>query len=179
MIKSTVSRDENGIYYLGIYHPYRRNGVRNPEFDEYGGHIMDLKEDKIEGKKFFASKLNDSLLDNTNLAILCVPSHEAYKIGANNEIVNVVCKHRGMTDASLCLVRHTTVEKLATGGRRDVEVHLNSIRLENPNILENRDILIVDDITTSGNSLKACEIIVRQNVRTVKSITCLVYGKTI
>lgn len=179
MFDSNVLRDENGIYYLGDYHPFKRNGMRNPLFDDYAGLILDLKENKGEAKNYFSGRLNDALLNNPNLAILCVPSHEAFKKGPNNEIIQLVCSHRGMVNGSNCLVRHTTVDKLASGGRRDIDVHLNSIRLENSRILENRDILIVDDVSTSGNSLKACEAIVRRNVRSIKSLSCLVYGRTI
>ena len=34
----------NEIVCCGTYHPYIKNGTRNPEFDLYSGRILDLKE---------------------------------------------------------------------------------------------------------------------------------------
>lgn len=48
------------------------------------------------------------------------------------------------------------IEKLATGGNRNINIHFGSIEV-NPNVsISGEVILVVDDVTTSGNSLYAC-----------------------
>jgi predicted amidophosphoribosyltransferase len=51
------------------------------------------------------------------------------------------------------LIRHQTIEKLASGGKRDLA--LISMRVPRPEEIRDRDVFLIDDVTTTGNSLLA------------------------
>lgn len=174
-----VKKDDRGYYYLGEYHSYWKNGLRNPEFDDLSNSILNYKKMYTNEIVSFSKKLDQIITNNDSLAILCVPSHEVGSKGPNYEVIRMVCHKRGFIDASNCLVRKQNIIKLAQGGNRSVETHLNSIDLVNAQLLDNKDILLIDDVTTTGNSLRACEIIIKRNVKTVKSLNSFVFAKTV
>jgi predicted amidophosphoribosyltransferase len=60
-------------------------------------------------------------------------------------------------DATGCLVRHTTIPKLAMGGGGSIQVHLDSLRVEHPELIAGRAVLLLDCVTASGTSLQACQ----------------------
>lgn len=53
------------------------------------------------------------------------------------------------------IIRTKTIEKLSGGGNRDLEVHLNSMKI-NENV-KNKKVVVIDDVTTTGNSLEAAK----------------------
>ncbi len=67
-----------------------------------------------------------------------------------------------MTNGGACLVRHKSIAKKATGGDRSIEVDLNSIRVEDADCIKGKRVLLLDDVTTSGNSLLACRRLLLQ-----------------
>jgi predicted amidophosphoribosyltransferase len=84
---------------------------------------------------------------------------------------------RNRTDATACLIRHTTINKLATGGDRSIEVHLNSIKVQNPNLIKDKRILLIDDVTTTHNSLFACKQLLLE--AGAAQVYCLALGQTV
>jgi predicted amidophosphoribosyltransferase len=53
--------------------------------------------------------------------------------------------------------RHTSIQKLARGGNRNLHIHLDSIDIAAPNLVVGKAVLLLDDIATSGNSMIACQ----------------------
>jgi predicted amidophosphoribosyltransferase len=179
--KRNLRVDENGIYYYGLYHPYRVNGMLNPEFDrEYSGMILALKNRERNWKSFFTKILSDQLEDNHNLVLMCVPSHQANTWGSCADVIDSLCATRNFINGSRFLRRIKTVEKNATGGSREIVKHLESIELDNSKIslLIGKDILIIDDVCTSGHSLKACDDIVVGEVWDCATSECFAFSKT-
>ena len=61
------------------------------------------------------------------------------------------------------LLRISDIDKLAGGGRRNIEIHLNSIE-SNPNVdVAGKPVIVIADVTTSGNSMLACEQILYES----------------
>ncbi len=78
------------------------------------------------------------------------------------------------------LKRHKNVEPSKEGDRR-VEKHKDSIEY-NKNLIpsnENIGFIILDDITTSGNTMYACKDILIENGNNDKDIICLTIGRTV
>ena len=64
----------------------------------------------------------------------------------------------------------------STSGRvMDPNVEMKSLVLENHNI-KNKNILVIDDITTTGTSLIACKTLLLR--AGAKNVVCLALGKT-
>lgn len=55
------------------------------------------------------------------------------------------------------LDREHSIDKLAMGGNRDKKVHLNSITTLDDVDIQGDVVLLMDDVTTTGNSLYACK----------------------
>lgn len=61
-----------------------------------------------------------------------------------------------IVDATECLYRHTTVPKAhKTKGMRSKATHMSSIKVLHPKLVKDMDVLVLDDVTTSGSSFEA------------------------
>lgn len=149
----------DGIPHYGYYHRYRlANGEVNKEFysDMISGLILDVKEKKERGLNYFYQQLAG--LISKGVTVCVVPSHKASDKNTSGiaELARRLAKD-GRVDKVDFLLRKKTISKLATGGDRDFSLQLKSIQT-NPNLTISGDVvLLVDDVTTSGNSLRACK----------------------
>ena len=67
------------------------------------------------------------------------------------------------------LQRTKSIDKLAYGGCRDRQVHMKTISTVDSINVDGDIILLMDDVTTTGNSLYACrEILMEKGAKTVK-----------
>ncbi len=69
---------------------------------------------------------------------------------------------RGRTNASSCLKRIKDIVPLHRGGNRMPQTHYDSIATFNKELINNKTVLLLDDVTTSGMSLEACERILKK-----------------
>lgn len=158
--------------YLITYYPYYIMGSPNPDFDKNSGLILDLKESKRRGIKWAFGLVNPHL--GEDFAISVVPSHDAQKTDSPlKDLAKLLVKADSTRiDAADCLVRHTTIGKLAHGGERSVQVHLDSIRVVDSFIIEDKQVLVLDDVQTTGNSLRACVYLMKKaGARIVKALS--------
>lgn len=162
------------ILIFGKYHPYRLWGHRNHEFDGYSGKILDLKENKPDAVEYFYSLINPHL--SNDFAIAIVPSHDPSKTTSGIMTLGQKLAKVNRVDATSCLVRTKEIQKLAQGGPRDPQIHLDSIRLRNQHLIKSREVLLLDDVTTSHNSLRACEKILLDNGAVL--VQCCALGET-
>lgn len=168
---------ENGIVICGYYKPYRK-WKSNPEtadmpYDIYSGKILDLKEGKTSAVNYFYALLDDEICPDVAIAV--VPPHLPKTGGGVRMLAKKLAAHDRI-DMSDCLIRVKEIDKLSLGGSRDKKVHLDSI-IVNPDIpVADEVILVVDDVTTSGNSLYACRDILLEHG--AKRVALLALGKT-
>ncbi len=172
-----VSVHGEDITVLGPYNPYRTHiemgGDRN-NYPSHSGRILDLKDCLPKGIDYFIP-LRDKL--KITEAITIVPSHDPAKTTSGLALlVAKLTDGQGYVDASGCLVRHTKIQKLASGGDRSKQVHLDSIRVANTQLIEGRRVLLIDDVMTSGNSLIACKSLLL--TAGAAHVTCLALGRT-
>ena len=97
--------------------------------------------------------------------------------GGLDKLVSSLASKKNRNDVSMCLERVKKIKKLSARGDRSPEVHFGSIEVRNKELIDQKNILLIDDVTTSGNSLKACrELLLRGGAYRVKM---LALGKTV
>lgn len=158
-----VNPTDSSALYLGLYRSWSAHkaaGGDSSNYDRHSKRILDFKESKADAIAEFQAKVNPLLGDD--FVIVVVPSHDPAKgPGSLHRLAAGLAGTRGRVDGSSCLVRHTRISKLATGGDRSKQVHLNSIRVDHRDLIRGREVLILDDVYTSGGSMEACMDLLR------------------
>jgi hypothetical protein len=152
---------EDKISYFGLYHPY--NQGNNPEFDRFSGRVLDLKSNKDGAVDYFFEQLKNVDFNGTE-AIVIVPSHTPQnKMSTVKKLAQKLAKYKGWIDASDCAVRTHEIAKLASGGDRSLNTHLGSLKIMHQHLITGKNVLVLDDVTTSGNSLFATMKLLKDN----------------
>lgn len=159
---------EDKISHFGFYHPY--NHGNNPEFDIFSGRILDFKKDQTAAVGYFFEQLKNVDFNATE-AVVIVPSHSPQnRMSSVRKLAQKLAQYKGWTDATDCVVRTHLIDKLANGGERSMDVHLGSLKIMNPHLIAGKNVLVLDDVTTSGNSLFATmRLLKEKNVNSVWS----------
>lgn len=155
--------------YLHPYHPYS-----SKKFDRPSGRILDFKEGQEYAFQYYLEAMDEEIAED---AVVCgVPSHAPGGNGGVRQLARQLAQRGNRIDATSCLVRYEKTRKLSEGGRRQPEVHLDSIRVESENIILGRHVSLIDDVTTTGNSFRAC----RQLLLGIgaQSVHCFAFAKT-
>ena len=165
------------ITVLGTYRPWgyhKEMGGDGSSYPEHSGRILDLKQAQARGINYFFDYMQPKLKSPDALAV--VPSHDPAKgPGGLHALASRLAHSCNILDSSAALVRHTKIEKLSGGGDRSVQVHLNSIHVPNAALVAGRQVLLIDDVMTSGNSLLACrQILLNAGASAVK---CVALGR--
>lgn len=116
----------------------------------------------------------DPLLEN-NIAIAIVPSHDAFNTEWPLRALAqaLVAAAPGRTDATEVLTRHMTIRRIVYGGPSTPELHRETIRVESPNLVAGRAVLLLDDITKSGTSLRTCRDLLYESGATLVQAVAL------
>lgn len=174
------------IYYLSDYHKYWIHNdygkMANPGFDDFSSKILHLKNSSIDSIEYFSQRLDNIFGAKGNnlglqIVLCCVPSSSIED--PNNGVKAVIKKISGpdRIDGSSCLVRTIAIQKLSLGGDRSKEIHYKSIKCINTHLIINKLVVLLDDVTTSGNSLNACrEILLKAGA---KEVICVALGMTV
>lgn len=170
-----------GIRALGKYRPYGHHkyalGEPSWTYPEHSGKLLDLKEGKERGLNYCLKILLENIKANTPLAIAAIPSSDATKVRSSvQQLVSRFAKDYGALDVFDLLKRTATIQKLANGGDRSMQVHLDSLIVQNVQRVGNRVVILIDDIVTSGNSLAAGHQLL--TAAGVQNVICVAMGQT-
>jgi predicted amidophosphoribosyltransferase len=163
---------------FGSYLPWGvhvQNGGSRENYPPYSGQILDLKSAKTTAIAAFKAQIEPELPDG--IAIAVVPGHDPAKPGKGlQSLVAELVRGSDRIDASSVLVRTQKIEKLAHGGNRSEEVHAKSVKVINANLIKGKNVLLLDDVAKTGNSLRACQVLLL--AAGAKSVECAAIGKT-
>lgn len=180
-----AEEDASGkTFHLGAYYP---PGHPNFRTDTFSKRILDIKVPKPKDMEnprrwanmrtaveYFRRELDKRL--GKGFAIAIVPPS---KSGSNRSGMPALAQGlaaNGRIDASQCLVRHTDIPAQHEGGRRSVELHLATIRVEHAELIRGRKVLLLDDVGTTGTSMRACtKLLLDAGAAAVK---CAALGET-
>lgn len=145
------------IYSLSPYQPY--HGGQNPDFDKSSGMLLDFKKGELKAVNYWypqVAKMIRSLAGNTPFSIATVPSStKGKKHPGFTELVSRLSREFSILNENKNLIGRTeSIDKLASGGNRDIGVHLRTLEVPT-SAKEYRPVVLLDDVTTSGNSMKA------------------------
>jgi hypothetical protein len=176
---SQVHFDGHGIASAGEYKPWGRHkdaGGDGSNYPIHSGKILDLKDGHDHAVAHFFQQLDGIIAPGVAIAI--VPSHDPDKrTSALKKLAQALAASKNRIDASHCLVRHTKIAKLASGGDRSIEVHANSLRVDDAIRISFETVVVLDDVTTSGNSLLACRNLLL--AADAAGVQCLAIGRTV
>lgn len=157
-------------------HLNRFNKEINENHDAFSSFILGLKEQYEFFIQHFYNRIKPKLSDK-EFVIVVVPPHTQGN-GCNTGIGILARRLSGgnIIDGTKSLYRHKEINKLSSGGDREEIIHMRSIRVENEDLIKNKHVLLLDDIITTGNSMSACQkLLKRAGAKTVK---CYSLGKT-
>lgn len=174
------------LFLLGDY-KYKNKEFRKFQ-DEYTMKILDFKNyGKDEDVIFFAKKILDrfSRINKHKFTFLRVPSSDSNKIFTScnkliEKIISLSLKNH--IDGGLLLIRHKTIfpqKTLSKEVKNNKDRQFDSIKLSKSGIndVNGKNIILIDDITTSGTSINCCAKILEDFG--ANSVSMLVLGKTV
>ena len=107
-----------------------------------------------------------------------IPSSNKDKIsGCDDLIKKLSSKSSLLIDGSKCLQRIESIMPAHKGGIRSFDLHTKTSKINNLNLIENKNILLIDDIKTSGTSIDAFTHMLLK--AKPKTLTTFVFGITI
>lgn len=145
------------------YHKYwldKERNIKNPLFDVFSGKILDLKEGKLSAIRYFYDLIDAEICRDVTVCV--VPSSDASKLVTGIGMLAEMLARNGRVDKVYFLGRDRNIDKLALGSRRDQQIHMQSISTVQEMNIMGDIVLLMDDVTTTGNSLYACKEILLQ-----------------
>lgn len=161
-----VNESWNGTGEIVVYSNYHRywldreRRIKNPLFDVFSGKILDLKQGKVEAVRYFYNLLDVEICKGVTICV--VPSSDAAKTESGIGMLGEMLAQNGRKDKVYFLQRKKSIDKLATGGARGYAVHMRSIETIQNMDIDGDIVLLMDDVTTTGNSLHACKMILKE-----------------
>lgn len=200
-----INRTRFGVYYMDEYIPEDKRENHNKKSVDFSKRLIGYKRDKDNYSvnlftndliEFIINIANNEIEENvTKLALVAVPSSKVDKINNsmkksidiieeqymkgelesdfNSEFEIINCKN--------LLKRVKDVPTAHLGeGRANCEEHIDSIEcMENNLSNENIIYLILDDITTTGSSMRACNEVLLDNGVNKENILNIAIGATV
>ena len=124
------------------------------DYDEDSERLVWLRRGSPDAVRFFCDDIDHQL--GPGVAIVAVPSHSPTR-GPNVGIGKLAeaLATGGRVNLGVHLRRHQKVPSLTEKHQRETELHLESITAAK-GVFEGREILLLDDLACTGNSLRAC-----------------------
>lgn len=151
------------------------NYLSNEKYeDEYSMRILGVKGRKQADIAYFSERISPLVSDE--IVICCFPSSDHRNILTGiREIAQFIAQEKGV-DGTDCLVRWKSREKSSYGGERNIQSHVQTMKVFQREKIVGKHVLLLDDVTTSGSSLRAGEQLLLE--AGALYVTKLALGKT-
>ena len=148
------------------------------EQDRFSKMLLDLKKLRISSVDFFMKKL--SCLDGLDFCVCAVPGHDPKKFTGVQELVGEMADKMPCRNISQYLRRKRKVARqhfLSKLEKRSPSEEAKTLKLTNKDKFKGKRVLLIDDITTSGGTIKGAKKFILANTD-AKEVSVLVLGKT-
>ena len=178
-----ATADDLSSFYMD-FHPY--NDGNNPNHTP-GSDSQTLNYLKIGKYGMNPAKMDllerifdwlEKVLDNPDIVTAMAPGHlpgppQNFLV----DTVGKVIRSKRMEDGRELLIRTREVPKAAYGGPRDQSLHEETIEVKDPSKVKDKVVYIIDDIWTTGSTLRACASLMRK--AGASDVKLLAVGKTV
>ena len=172
------------VLHCSDYHPFSKGGQKNPLFNNDSKRLLDFKDaantKHAAAVNFFCGRVKTILNQNKygpNFFDLLgiVPSSSAgrHSPGLVTLLNNIGSTHQGLSPT--LINRMISVVPSHAGGPRDPQIHIRSLAING--IVKDKNILLIDDVVTSGSIFSACCSILK--LHGAKNIVCIALARTI
>ncbi len=105
-----------------------------------------------------------SILSDTEEYVICViPTHAVGTAPSGvRTIAKQLCSHL-IINGTDAISRAFEIQKKTVGGSRDMQLEIKSLTVTDESIVRGRQVLLLDDVTTTGTSLKAGKCLIEQS----------------
>ena len=171
-------KTSNEIYYYKKYYPYKYCIENKKTFPEFGRKILDLK-DGLDGTDEWAYSIIEDCIDlSLDPVIICIPTSEPGKTSMLMRGASQFVEDNGLPMFVESLKRVLPVESQNGVRRRTFDEEFNSTDLHEDFVVPEGSIILLDDITTSGNSFRSArQHLINAGVSSEK-IVCFALGFT-
>lgn len=149
-----ITQNSQNRYYIDYYYPwhtYKGTSLFYP----FSGLILDVKQQKEKGIDHFERELKKMLAQNKKYVVCIIPTHEkGNKPSGTKCIAKRLCNSH-IIDGTDVLQRTKYVPPKKDGGTRNIEQEIYSLKVINEHIIKDQQVLLLDDVSTSGTSLNA------------------------
>jgi hypothetical protein len=171
-------RQQNDYFKEGINHTGTLRVAYCHDYVPKNMHLNDHNSERVLEMKrgnptcidYYANAIKGML--NEGALLCCAPSSSKDRWSPG--LIQLVAKLEVMAGCAgeTRLIRRTVdTEKRSTGGDRSIETNLNSIACSFPQSVTDRDVVVLDDIVTTGNTFLACaEILWRTGAGSISGI---------
>ena len=143
-------------------------------------YLKDSDGPKTAAKKDLQKRISDwlkDILDNLDIVVAIVPGHsrglpENFLVPIIGNLIEGKIK-----DGRNLLKRTKEVPTATKSGSRDQSLHEETIEVTDPSKVKNKVVYIIDDIWTTGSTLRACASLIRE--AGASDVKLLAVGKTV
>lgn len=192
-----MERTEDGIYYLSDYVPKRALPNHSKESVENSKRILDFKDGDRIAIGFYAMLILKAIAElapsirASRIALVAVPPSKVHKYSPVREMIEMMVRisensdyledkgcFKTLLDYKDLLQRMTDVRTSHYGLRASYEDHINSIACGS-RFSRRMHFIVLDDVTTTGVSMMACQQVLIDSGVPKRNITCLAISKTV
>lgn len=173
---SYKSPDYLQYYIPQTYKNYAGNSVQNPYHDSLSKKLLSGK----SSQDSYIIEEYSSQLENqipTEVVITTVPSSDSNNRDTFIKRIAQSIARNQRVDGTECLIRKTSITSSHFNNNRNIMEHLRTITLMDSEMIKNKDVYLLDDVSTTETSLHACFMILKK--AGAKSIKTFVLGKTV
>ena len=119
-----------------------------------------------------------SVLKKQKITLCRIPSSKVSKASGCDDLIKELCRiNPEFEDASQSIKRTQNIIPAHLGGQRDEELHKKTSLISDLELFNNKDVLLIDDIITTGKSARAYSELIKEKTNP-KSLNLLIFGKT-